>query len=86
MMQDAVEAGTPLAEAEAMAGVALKPASWATPTGDDENNATRESGAFQSLTRQAGKLNPSWVETLMGVPIGWTQLPEKFVKPRKGTP
>jgi hypothetical protein len=56
--------------------------SWATPTADDANNATRESGAFQSLTRQAGKLNPSWVETLMGYPIGWTQLPAKFVKPK----
>jgi hypothetical protein len=101
--------------------------SWATPTGDDANNATRESGAFQSLTPQvvqsedwptpsasgetggptgleggsgnrqklkdlghsemtAGKLNPSWVETLMGLPIGWTQLPHKFSKPKKGTP
>jgi hypothetical protein len=92
--------------------------SWATPTGDDANNATRESGAFQSLTPQAvalwgthtkagtvrseefirdamtpaeyaakvgGKLNPSWVETLMGLPIGWTQLPHKFSKPKKGT-
>jgi hypothetical protein len=60
--------------------------SWATPTTDNANNATRESGAFQSLTRQAGKLNPSWVETLMGLPIGWTQLPHKFTKPKKGTP
>jgi hypothetical protein len=58
---------------------------WATPTGDDANNATRESGAFQSLTRQAGKLSPDWVETLMALPIGWTQLPHKFVKPKKGT-
>jgi hypothetical protein len=59
-----------------------RPESWATPTGDDANNATRQSGAYQSLTRQAGKLNPDWVETLMGLPIGWTQLPHKFVKPR----
>jgi hypothetical protein len=57
--------------------------SWATPTGDDANNATRASGQYQSLTRQAGKLNPSWVEILMAFPIGWTQLPTKFVK-RKG--
>lgn len=34
----------------------------------------------------SGKLNPSWVETLMGLPMGWTQLPTKFTKPRKGTP
>jgi hypothetical protein len=33
-----------------------------------------------------GKLNPSWVETLMGLPIGWTQLPHKFTKPKKWTP
>ena len=26
---------------------------WSTPTGDDANNVTRESGAFQSLTRSA---------------------------------
>lgn len=95
--------------------------SWATPTGDDANNVSRNSGQFQSLSRQsaqwstptamddreatgmrpsrgatnrtteylhrqvntpAGKLNPSWVECLMGVPTGWTQLPRKFVKPR----
>jgi hypothetical protein len=56
--------------------------SWATPTGDDANNATRASGQYQSLTRQAGKLNPSWVETLMSFPIGWSQLPTKFVKPK----
>lgn len=60
--------------------------SWATPTGDDANNATRASGDFQSLTRQVGKLNPSWVETLMGLPMGHTQLPYKFVKPKRGTP
>jgi len=28
-------------------------ANWPTPTGDDANNATRQSGAFQSLTRAA---------------------------------
>jgi hypothetical protein len=54
---------------------------YATPTADDANNATRESGAFQSLTRQVvssemigGQLNPTWVEWLMGYPLGWTAL------------
>jgi hypothetical protein len=58
-------------------------AAWATPTQDDANNASRESGAFQSLTRQAGKLNPSWVESLMGFPLGFTQLPYRFKKGKK---
>ena len=47
---------------------------WPTPTGDDANNATRQSGAYQSLTRVVGKLNPTWVEWLMGFPLGWTDL------------
>jgi hypothetical protein len=76
---------------------------WPTPTADDANNATRASGAFQSLTRElcatpmpsdvdggrttkgkdrqdetglrgqvGGQLNPTWVEWLMGYPLGWT--------------
>jgi hypothetical protein len=54
---------------------------WPTPTVDDSTNVTRKSGAFQSLTRSVqessqanGKLNPTWVEWLMGFPIGWTDL------------
>lgn len=89
---------------------------WPTPTVDDSKNATRKSGAFQSLTRlvhmwptpnasdnrdrgnmsnpsvqrrieigkqiglstavketsSGGTLNPTWVEWLMGFPIGFT--------------
>jgi hypothetical protein len=57
--------------------------SWATP---EVSNGTgpwegRE-GGVNLQTQSAGKLNPSWVETLMGYPIGWTQLPAKFVKPK----
>ena len=48
---------------------------WPTPTVDDAHNATRESGAFQSLTRSAGgQLNPTWVEWLMGYPLGYTEV------------
>lgn len=54
---------------------------WPTPTVDDSKNVTRTSGAFQSLVRSvqesstvSGKLNPTWVEWLMGFPIGWTDL------------
>jgi hypothetical protein len=54
---------------------------WPTPTVDDSKNVSRKSGTFQSLTRSVqesstanGKLNPAWVEWLMGFPIGWTDL------------
>jgi hypothetical protein len=41
-------------------------------------------GEEMDLPKQVGtgKLNPSWVETLMAFPIGWSQLPTKFVKPK----
>lgn len=54
---------------------------WPTPTVDDAHNVTRKSGAFQSLTRKVtssgqtgGQLNPIFVEWLMNVPLGWTEL------------
>ena len=57
-----------------------RPESWATPiVGDSHLVSTPEVAAKRlaegkiSLSRQnAGKLNPRWVETLMGVPVGWT--------------
>jgi len=51
---------------------------WGTPTARDHKsgrgNNERE---YKELTpmverTQTGKLNPRWVETLMGIPIGWT--------------
>ena len=30
-------------------------------------------------TSTRGKLNPSWVEQLMGLPVGWTQLPTEWI-------
>lgn len=67
--------------------------SWATPrtiTGGAESAKRKQElgrtesggGDLQSQVQGSGKLNPSWVETLMGLPLGWTQLPRKFVKPR----
>jgi hypothetical protein len=65
--------------------VGATPKAWATPrTKDAEgwmmNQARLAAGKPEdTLTGQAlnsnknnGKLNPRWVETLMGVPIGWT--------------
>lgn len=67
--------------------------SWATPTAMDDREATgmrpsrlETNRTTEYLHRQVntpgGKLNPSWVETLMGLPLGHTQLPRKFVKPK----
>jgi hypothetical protein len=54
--------------------------SWATPiVGDSHLESTPEVAAKRlaegkiTLSRMnPGKLNPRWVETLMGLPIGWT--------------
>jgi hypothetical protein len=53
-------------------------ATWATPTDrDNKSGRGNEDRQYKELTpmverQQSGKLNPRWVETLMGVPIGWT--------------
>jgi hypothetical protein len=52
--------------------------SWATPTARDHKSGRgKEDRDYKELTpmverTQAGKLNARWVETLLGVPIGWT--------------
>lgn len=64
-------------ETPTLQGMARK-GQWPTPTSDDANNATRESGQYQSLPREAGgQLNPTWVETLMGFPAGYTDLSDE---------
>ena len=51
---------------------------WATPTARDHKSGRgKEDRDYKELTpmverTQAGKLNSRWVETLLGVPIGWT--------------
>jgi hypothetical protein len=51
---------------------------WATPTARDHKSGRgKEDRDYKELTpmverTQAGKLNPRWVETLMGLPVGWT--------------
>jgi len=34
----------------------------------------------QPENRKMGKLNPNWVEQLMGLPVGWTQLPAAWMQ------
>jgi hypothetical protein len=51
---------------------------WGTPTARDHKSGRgNEDRQYKELTpmverTQSGKLNPRWVETLMGLPIGWT--------------
>ena len=54
------------------------PKSWATPTARDHKSGKgKEDRTYSELTpmierQAAGRLNPRWVETLMGLPVGWT--------------
>jgi hypothetical protein len=51
---------------------------WGTPTARDHKSGRgNEEREYKELTpmverTQTGKLNPRWVETLMGLPVGWT--------------
>jgi hypothetical protein len=51
---------------------------WGTPTARDHKSGRgNENRQYKELTpmverAQTGKLNPRWVEALMGLPIGWT--------------
>lgn len=49
---------------------------WTTPTASDDcHRKTKYAQGGTPLSMQAGgKLNPTWVEWLMGVPLGWTAL------------
>ena len=53
-------------------------AQWGTPTARDHKRGRgNEEREYKELTpmverTQSGKLNPRWVETLMGLPVGWT--------------
>ena len=53
---------------------------WATPEAQNQTGYQTKNGqVFPRLGSQtAGKLNPSWVEQLMGVPVLWTQLPTEW--------
>jgi hypothetical protein len=74
-------AGPPAQEKSSTSG--KNHGSWATPIMGDAHLASTPEAARKrleegkkTLSRQTtGKLNPNWVEQLMGLPVGWTQLP-----------
>lgn len=53
-----------------------RPESWATPRCSMAQDKQEDSGKHrlgeQAQHNTSGKLNPRWVETLMGLPVGWT--------------
>jgi hypothetical protein len=55
--------------------VGATPKAWATPRAEMDSGAHRgkpDTLHSQIKTQASGKLNPRWVETLMGLPVGWT--------------
>ena len=56
-----------------------KPSNWSTPIAGDWKGQKKADGTEQMLCAQVtkfqakGQLNPRWVESLMGLPLGWTQ-------------
>lgn len=50
-----------------------RPESWATATVSTGAHRQKDGSMIPKLdTQVGGKLNPRWVETLMGLPVGWT--------------
>jgi len=49
---------------------------WITPTTDDtkRRKGKYKQGGMALNTQTKGRLNPDWVEQLMGLPVGWTDL------------
>lgn len=55
--------------------------SWGTPSTRDMSHPGKNSKQKRITTQisNPNKLNPSWVEQLMGLPVGWTQLPTEWI-------
>ncbi len=55
--------------------------SWGTPSASDYKGSPGKNSTQKRITKQIKnpqKLNPNWVEQLMGLPVGWTQLPTEW--------
>ena len=54
-----------------------------TPIQTDCKNVPYQMSKGRKITRLMGKangkLNPNWVEQLMGLPVGWTQLSTEWI-------
>lgn len=55
--------------------------SWGTPSTRDMSHPGKNSKQKRITTQisNPNKLNPSWVEQLMGLEVGWTQLPTEWI-------
>ena len=61
-------------------GLSNQTKTWATPANHDGTTGTKVNSPYKSLVGDVekltpltqGKLNPRWVETLMGLSVGWT--------------
>ena len=43
------------------------------------NNSPQGRASHNSAGKSRGQLSPNWTEQLMGVPVGWTQLPTEWI-------
>ena len=63
-------------------GIATQVQNWPTPREAMSRDVEHDRGKGnlgEKVQSQGLKLNPSWVEQLMGLPAGWTQLPIEWI-------
>ena len=56
--------------------------SWGTPSASDYKGHPGKNSQQKRITKQVSnpnRLSPNWVEQLMGIPVGWTQLPIEWI-------
>src|SRR5579859_4973269 len=74
---------------DTLPGARLRQAArWPTPnTGDANGGASTQTNQVQlcyvAAPQPGQNLNPAWVETLMGFPIGWTDVGPQVLTPRR---
>lgn len=69
------------------AAVTMFPTPKSSPSGPDYARRSREgSGGDDLATRIGGQLNPTWVEWLMGFPLGWTDCGDSATRSSRRSP